>query len=139
MTPKYILFLLLIIFLFNGSIGTNSLPDKTLKEANIKVDLTLVADKILAPVSMTNAGDGSNRLFICEQPGIIKIIKNNKVLDMPFLDIRSKVIPLNPFYDERGLLGLAFHPQYKINGRFFIYYTANPDSKEWNHKSILAE
>ncbi len=142
MMPKYILCLLLIMSLLEGSVGNNPLPNSIDGKGNnetIKVDLDLVADKILAPVAMTNAGDGSNRLFICEQPGIIKIIKNNKVLAEPFLDIRNKVISLNPMYDERGLLGLAFHPQYKSNGRFFIYYSAPAGSDDWNHKNILAE
>src|SRR4030095_11093530 len=47
-------------------------------------------------------------------------------LPTPFLDITSKLVTLNPNFDERGLLGFAFHPNYKKNGRFFVYYYAPP-------------
>jgi glucose/arabinose dehydrogenase len=71
------------------------------------------------PVFVTNAGDGSGRLFILEQAGIIRIFQNGNLLDTPFLDIRSRV----KSGGERGLLGLAFHPQYAQNGYFYINYT----------------
>src|SRR3982751_6385499 len=67
------------------------------------------------------------RLFVIDQIGKIWIIdRKGKRLSTPFLDISSKLVPLSPGYDERGLLGLAFHPQFKRNGRFFVYYTAPP-------------
>lgn len=75
-----------------------------------------------SPVDISNAGDGSNRLFIVEQDGLIKIIENGSVLATPFLDIDSKV---NSSANERGLLGLEFHPDYENNGYFFVNYTNN--------------
>jgi len=73
-------------------------------------------------VDISNAGDGSNRLFIVEKAGIIKIIENGSVLATPFLDIDSQV---NSSANERGLLGLEFHPNYEVNGYFFVNYTNN--------------
>ena len=70
------------------------------------------------------------------------------LLATPFLDISSKLPALNPFFDERGLLGLAFHPNYETNGRFFVRYSAprTGDSSEpcfgtsrACHKEVLAE
>jgi len=69
---------------------------------------------------MASPKEGSNRLFVIEQRGKIKIIKKGEVLAIPFLDISDKLDELNIGYSEKGLLGLAFHPQYKNNGRFFV-------------------
>ncbi len=91
--------------------------------APIKINLELVADGLTAPLFLTHAGDGSGRLFIVDQPGQIRIVKNGVLLPVPFLDISSKTLILNAFFDERGLLGLAFHPDYANNGRFFIRYS----------------
>lgn len=70
-------------------------------------------------VFVTHAGDGSGRLFIVEQNGRILISKFGTLLIQPFLDITSNVTCCN----ERGLLGLAFDPNYASNGRFYVNYT----------------
>jgi glucose/arabinose dehydrogenase len=72
------------------------------------------------PVYLTQPADGTNRLFIVEQPGLIAILQDGRLLPDPFLDLRDRV---NSRGDEQGLLGLAFHPQYRQNGRFFVDYT----------------
>lgn len=75
------------------------------------------------PVDIQNAGDGSNRLFILSQEGIIHVFQNaeNANTKKTFLDIRDKVLSGG----EQGLLGLAFHPDYKSNGYFYVDYTAS--------------
>ena len=89
-------------------------------------DVTLmpVASGLSNPVDIANAGDNSGRLFVVEQAGNIRIIQNGSLLPTAFLNIQSVV----NFGGERGLLGLAFHPQYASNGRFFVYYTSKPFS-----------
>lgn len=72
------------------------------------------------PVDVTNAGDGSDRLFIIEQIGLIRIFQEGVLLDTPFLDIRDRV---GSDSNEQGLLGLAFHPNYAETGLFFVNYT----------------
>ena len=72
-----------------------------------------------APVGFEAPGDGTNRLFVIEQGGAIRIIQNGSLLATPFLDLRSKV----ESGDEKGLLGLAFHPNFTANRRFFVDYT----------------
>ena len=82
--------------------------------------LVEVAGDLTRPVFLTHAGDGSGRMFIVEQDGSIWIMKDGKRLETPFLDVRKLV---SRDASERGLLGLAFHPDYKQNGQFFINYT----------------
>ena len=68
---------------------------------------------------MTNAGDGSDRLFVVEQGGVIKVLQPGSTSPTVFLDITTKVLSGG----EQGLLGLAFHPQFASNRRFFVDYT----------------
>jgi len=77
------------------------------------------------PEGLDNAGDGSGRLFIVEQGGLIRILKDGELLPTPFLDLTQKVICCG----ERGLLGLAFHPRYAENGYFYVDYTENVNSQ----------
>lgn len=81
-----------------------------------------VVSGLFSPVGIANAGDGSGRLFVLEQSGLIRILKDGILLPGAFLDIRSQV----GCCGERGLLGLAFHPRYAENGYFYTNYT-DPD------------
>lgn len=80
--------------------------------------LAPVVEGLKKPVHATGAGDGSGRVFIVEQAGVIKVLSNSRL--KPFLDIRSRVASGG----EKGLLSVAFHPQFKKNGRFFVNYTS---------------
>jgi glucose/arabinose dehydrogenase len=77
-----------------------------------------------SPVHITNAKDGSRRLFVVQQRGIIKVVQPGSNVTTDFLNVSSVVSSSG---SERGLLGLAFHPQYATNRRFFIYYTRQAD------------
>jgi glucose/arabinose dehydrogenase len=79
-----------------------------------------VASGFDKPVGLEHAGDGSGRLFVLEQEGVVRILKNGRREGKPFLDIRDRV---GSSGNEQGLLGLAFHPRYPENGYFFIHYT----------------
>ena len=81
---------------------------------------TQVVTGLQSPTGIVNAGDGSGRLFIVEQPGRIRVVQAGRLLDRPFLDISDRV---GANGSERGLLGLAFHPKYKENGYFYVNYT----------------
>ena len=74
---------------------------------------------LVNPLDLQSPRDGSGRLFVVEQRGLIRIIKAGKILATPFLNL-SAVVESG---GEKGLLGLAFHPSYKTNGRFFVNYT----------------
>ena len=89
------------------------------------VGLRFIAGGFTAPMVVSDPHDGSGRLFMVDQTGYVKIFYlNGTVLDQPFLDLRDRMVTLNPAYDERGLLSLAFHPQFASNGRVFVYYSA---------------
>ena len=92
------------------------------------------ASGLTRPLFLTHSGDGSGRLFIVEQEGRIKILRDGQVLAVPFLDISNRVALLTRPGDERGLLGLAFHPDFADNRRFFIYYSLRGQSR-----TVLAE
>jgi glucose/arabinose dehydrogenase len=115
-------------------------------DENTRVDLQLVTDGLVSPIGVVAAPDNSNRLFIVDQAGKVWIIdgSGNK-LTTPFIDVTSMMVTLSPNYDERGLLGLAFHPNFQSNGRFFIYYQRPPrpggpqTGVNWNNLSRISE
>ena len=85
------------------------------------------------PLALLHANDQTHRMFVVEQIGLIYVIlPNGTKLDTPFLDITSKVFTSSSFGDERGLLGMAFHPKYRENGRLFLYYIARNVGKKDN-------
>lgn len=87
--------------------------------------LELVASGLDRPVFVTAPPGDADRLFIVEQPGRIRVVKNSSVLPTSFLDIDAQVGGGTSGGDERGLLGLAFHPQYSTNGLFYVNYIDN--------------
>ncbi len=102
-----------------------------------------VAADLVAPVALAQPDDNTNRLFIVDQIGLIRIVDaDGALLPTPFLDLQDRMVPLRTGYEERGLLGLAFHPDYAQNGRFYIYYSAplrNTAPDGWNHTDQLSE
>jgi len=111
----------------------------SVESKKLHINIQMVARGLTSPVGLASPADGSGRLFILEQPGRIKILKNGNLLPKPFLDLSSKIGSLNPGYSEKGLLGIAFHPDYKSNGRFFVYYSAPVAGKNMDHTGVLAE
>ncbi len=111
--------------------------------------LPFITSGLSTPLFMTNAGDGSGRLFIVQQGGIIRVLQPGSTNPTVFLNISARISGGG----ERGLLGLAFHPNYENNRRFFVYYTrqgdgaiqiaeyaasaADPDVAETNEKIII--
>jgi glucose/arabinose dehydrogenase len=117
-------------------------------QGEITINLEQVAAGLTSPVFATHAGDGSGRLFVVDQAGQIRIIQNGVLLPDPFLDLTSEIVQVNPFFDERGVLGLAFHPDYANNDRFFVRYSKPRDgdpsepcfgTSRGCHEEVLAE
>jgi len=105
-----------------------------IEDSSTSVHLSQLSSSLHSPVYATDAGDGSGRLFVVDQVGQVRIVKNGKLQSTPFLDVRSKIVKLVPEYDERGLLGLAFDPNFKKNGFVYTYYTAPPNSGKADFK-----
>lgn len=116
---------------------------KPRSEIPTSLSARLVADGFTSPDQLLSPPDGTGRLFVVDQVGLIWIISGGKRLDKPFLDIRDRIVPLMPFYDERGLLGLAFHPQFATNGAFYVYYSAplrtGLSTDAWDHTTRISE
>ena len=83
------------------------------------------------PIVVTHASDGSNRVFVAEQEGIIKVFRNDQETEEAtvFLDIEEHVVYRDD-KNEEGLLGFAFHPKFNQNGEFFLYYTSTEGARQ---------
>jgi glucose/arabinose dehydrogenase len=106
------------------------------------INLNLITDGLASPVGLVEAPDNSGRIFVVDQTGQIYIIKNGTRIAEPFLNIQSKLVARSGSQDERGLLGLAFHPQYTSNGRFYVFYSGplrEEGPEGWDHTNYVAE
>jgi glucose/arabinose dehydrogenase len=108
-----------------------------------RVALKQIADGFTSPLNLVSLPDGSGRILIADQPGTIHILtKDGKLADELFLDLRDRMIKLNQGFDERRLLGLALHPDFKSNRKLYVYYSAPLRSSaptNLNHTSHISE
>ncbi len=120
------------LILFATLPGYATVCDEMKTEGSIpSIMLKEIAGGLRKPVQLTHAGDGGRRLFVVEQQGTIRIIKNGVLYITPFLDIRDRVSSGG----EKGLLSVAFHPRYKNNGLFYVNYTTQQNGLQ----TIIAE
>jgi len=126
--------------------ATNCKKNDKPPTSNVTPDLQMVADNLVSPVALATPSDDSKRLFIVDQVGKIRVVQADGSLSAtPFLDLTSKMVTLNAGYDERGLLGLAFHPDFKTNGKFYVFYTAPPNAggpqpgSNWDNLTRISE
>jgi len=154
-TPIAVSFFCALIGLWasTGSLRGEPKPLPLIKKGNIQVELQTVASGLTAPIDLEDAGDGSGRLFIVEQTGTVRILKDGALLPTPFLDVTARLVEITPDYDERGILGLAFHPNFNKPddpGYHKLYtYTSEPATEKadftepnrdpFDHQDVLAE
>lgn len=112
----------LALVLFGASADVIALTTDATSAETPSIRLELAVSGFAKPTAVTNAGDGSGRLFVAEKPGRIQIVRDGAVLATPYLDINDIVRTKG---NEQGLLSLAFHPGYGSNGQFFVDYTNN--------------
>lgn len=118
------------------------------------VELQSVASGLVSPVYLVSAPDGSGRLFVVDQIGKVRLIKNGALQAAAFLDVSALITPLSASYDERGLLGLAFHPGFSDSSSpgFRTLYTYEslptvagsadftvPGTTSFNHQDSVVE
>jgi glucose/arabinose dehydrogenase len=101
--------------------------------AQIALKVKPFVQNLEQPIGLTHASDHSGRLFVVEQKGLVWIIENGNKRETPFLDIRYKVTSGG----ELGLLGIAFHPKFSENHRFYVHYTTTFGSNEI--RSVISE
>ncbi|MEN6518119.1 MAG: PQQ-dependent sugar dehydrogenase [Methanospirillum sp.] len=114
-----------------------------LQAPTVPIGLQRIAGNFISPLFVADAKDGSDRLFVVDQTGYVKIVyTNGTVIDQPFLDVRDRMVDLLPGYDERGLLSIAFHPNFSTNGKVYAYYSAPLRAgadPSWNCTNRLSE
>jgi glucose/arabinose dehydrogenase len=143
---RVLFFVIICSLIISSLLFTRCNKDDNDNVADTKVDLQVVSDGFVSPIGVVAAPDNTGRLFVIDQAGKIWIIDSmgNK-LPNPFMDVTAMMVTLNPGYDERGLLGLAFHPQFATNRRFYIYYQLPPraggptPTTTWNNLSRISE
>lgn len=119
--------------------------DRTFFEAGPTVGLTEVASGLTSPSALVTANDDSDRRFILDQVGTIHVHDADGLRETPFLDLSDRLVALGEglpswvAYDERGLLGLAFHPDFENNGLFYVRYSAPSDQEDLDHYELLSE
>ena len=114
--------------------------------AQVKIKLQEVAGGLIHPLAMVSIPDGTGRMAVIEQHGQVRIIDSRgRLLPDPFLNIGPKMVTQHHFFDERGLLGIAFHPNYRENGKFYLAYSAPLRGSEldrrlwWSHTNVVSE
>ncbi|HWB25716.1 MAG TPA: PQQ-dependent sugar dehydrogenase [Chitinophagaceae bacterium] len=124
----FIIMLLVTIGCSAQQTGGNNLP-------SIPVKAALIAEGLQAPTDMAFPAAGT--IWLTEQTGKIKIIKNGHVTGV-LLDVNDKMVDINNGYDERGLLGIALHPSFATNKKFYVFYSA-PSAGRYDNMGVLAE
>jgi glucose/arabinose dehydrogenase len=107
------------------------------------IGLQLITEGLGAPMALAALPDGSGRLLLAEQSGVIHLLdQNGKRSEQLFLDLRPNIVAINKGMEERGLLGLALHPQFKSNRKFYVVYSAPRRTNappKWDHTERLSE
>ncbi len=121
--------------LFSSVSCTTNTSQNRQDSALISLNVQKIGDDFEALTNVAFPGNGD--MWVLEQAGKIWIIRNGKRLDAPLLDMTSKIVKLHNGYEERGLLGIAFHPQFKTNKKFYLFYSR--PSSTFNHTGVVAE
>ncbi len=127
-------------------IGTTAIALTALPAtADVQVAFEPFVTGVNAPLAMKQP-QGDDRLFVVEQDGRVRIVENGELRAEPFIDIRGRMVELMSDFDERGLLDIAFHPDFAENGLFYLAYSRPLDPQGdlgkqlwWSHTNVVAE
>lgn len=107
------------------------------------VKLKLFAEGFTSPTALTPLNDGKGSLLLADQVGLVHLVTSSGIVrGQPFLSLAHRMAKLNLGFEERGLLGVAAHPQFKENGKIYVYYSAPLRASapsDWNHTSRISE
>jgi glucose/arabinose dehydrogenase len=128
-----------------AAMGIGMLALASTASAQVKVKLEPLVTGVNTPLAMVQP-PGDDRIFVIEQFGRVRIVRDGKLAPEPFLDIRNLIVEQHHDFDERGLLGLAFHPDFQNNGKFYIAYSGHLNFGSaldrmlwWDHTNTVAE
>src|ERR1051325_3555723 len=134
---------LLIVALLPALLGSARPSNAAETRTDSNISLKLMTEGLNAPTVLVSIPDDSGRLLVADQSGVIHLLdRDGKKSEQPFLDLRGKIVALGKGMEERGLLGLALHPQFKSNHKFYVVYsTARRTSAppQWDHTERLSE
>ena len=138
--------------IINAATIDNPIPAR-IPKSDTQIELQPIGQGLASPLLVVAAPEPAGRLYVVDQPGFVRVIENGALRAEPFLDLSARVTKLNPDFDERGLLGLAFDPDFQKSGRpgyrrIFTYSSEpvsgpatfpNPHSKNVpaNHQSSI--
>ncbi len=112
-------------------------------EPTPQVELKLLAEGMTAPIALSSLTDGSGQLIVADQVGVIHLLnREGQRQEKLFLDLREKLVPLNQGMEERGICGLALHPQFKNNHKFYVAYNGPLRASapaDWNNTMRISE
>lgn len=111
------------------ALSAGCLPPQQIPQNAKTITLQSVATGFGSPVALAAPNDGTGRLFVVEQDGVIWVIEGGQVLETPLLDVQNELDAPPSAGDERGLLGLALHPDFASNGRLFVYFNTPPSAE----------
>ena len=131
----YCLFLIFLNVSCVDSSKNNGVSNLLAPAISLKIDP--IAEGLHSPVAAVFTPDGL--MLIVEQTGQIRVLENNKLIEKPFLNLESKLVKMSGAYDERGLLGIALHPNYATNKKFYVNYSAPSSEKDSDHQTVIAE
>jgi glucose/arabinose dehydrogenase len=155
-TPSIVAFCVLLLVIAATPVAAQPLDDPipaSIKAGGVPIRLELVTAGLTAPNWGIAAPGDAERLFVVDQPGILWAVSLASGERSVFLDVSDRLVPLGAFgpgtFDERGFLGLAFHPDYASNGLLYTYtseavdgaadFSTMPPGTTANHQSIVAE
>ena len=132
---------------------TNRIADPIpakIPKGNVTIELQTVAEGLVSPIGMVSPDDGSGRLFVYDQVGSIRVLDRGVMLPTPLLDLQDRLVALVPSYDERGLIGLALHPNFAQQPLIYTYTSepngpaadfpiAMPVGATNDHQQVIAE
>lgn len=106
-------------------------------------ELKLVAEGMVSPTALVPLPKSGGAMLITDQAGPIRLLnKNGSLAEKPFLDLTARLAKLNQGFDERGVLGLALHPNYAANGKLYVAYSAPKRAEapeNWDHTMLISE
>lgn len=133
-----------------GGVPIDNPIAERIAKGDITIELRTVADGMISPLGMAVPDDGSGRLFVYDQAGLVWLVTAAGRSPTPVLDLRTRLVNINGNYDERGLLGLAVHPNFAENPLLYTYtsepvtgpadftFAPTPEATT-NHQSVIAE